>query len=174
MRTFIVVSWHQADKITAWRVRGSVPGLFLLQMTLTGDRIRSKNDGCSLTGIKRPGRSVNHFPSSSVEVKRGWSYTSASPIRLHGTDSLHAQCKPTVSLFVSVWRKRKLRVSRIWTATLWAGVVLQSYIGCPNLRILKYLEISLSLCRQKFPGWQLRQFRPLPYVLPIYYSYINI
>jgi len=86
MRTLTVVSWHHAKKITAWTVRGSFPMLSLLQMALTGAGIRSKNDGCSLTGIKRPGRSVNHFPSSSVEVKRGWSYTSAAPICLHDTD----------------------------------------------------------------------------------------
>jgi hypothetical protein len=60
--------------------------LFLLQMTLNGAGILSKNDGYPLTGIKRPRGSVNHFPSSSAEVKLGWGYTSTGPIRLHGTD----------------------------------------------------------------------------------------
>jgi hypothetical protein len=37
-------------------------------------------------GIKRPGPEVNHLPPPSAEVKNEWSYTSAPPIRIHGTD----------------------------------------------------------------------------------------
>jgi hypothetical protein len=29
-------------------------------------------------------REANHSPPSSAEVKNAWSYTSTSPIRLHG------------------------------------------------------------------------------------------
>jgi hypothetical protein len=36
-------------------------------------------------GVKRPGRDVNHSPSS-VEVKNEWSYTSTPIICLHGVD----------------------------------------------------------------------------------------
>jgi hypothetical protein len=51
-----------------------------------GAGILSKNDGRPLTGIKRPGRSVDYFRSSSAEGKLGWSYTSCAAICLHGTD----------------------------------------------------------------------------------------
>jgi hypothetical protein len=34
--------------------------------------------------VKRPGREANHSPPSSAEVKNAWSYTSTSPISLHG------------------------------------------------------------------------------------------
>jgi hypothetical protein len=34
--------------------------------------------------VKRPGREADQSPTSSAEVKNVWSYTSASPIRLHG------------------------------------------------------------------------------------------
>jgi hypothetical protein len=33
---------------------------------------------------RRPGRETDHSPPSSAEVKNAWSYTSTSPIRLHG------------------------------------------------------------------------------------------
>jgi hypothetical protein len=33
---------------------------------------------------KWPGREADHSFSSSVEVQNAWSYTSTSPIRLHG------------------------------------------------------------------------------------------
>jgi hypothetical protein len=39
--------------------------------------------GAIFTGIKRPGREVDHSPPSSAEVKKMWIYTS-TPIRLHG------------------------------------------------------------------------------------------
>jgi hypothetical protein len=35
-------------------------------------------------GSKAAGREAHHSPPSSAEVKNAWSYTSASPIRLHG------------------------------------------------------------------------------------------
>jgi hypothetical protein len=35
-------------------------------------------------GVKRPGSEADHSPPSSAEVKTAWSYTSTSPIRLHG------------------------------------------------------------------------------------------
>jgi len=38
------------------------------------------------TGIKRPGRDADHSPSFSAEVKNEWSYTSTSPVCLHGVD----------------------------------------------------------------------------------------
>jgi hypothetical protein len=34
--------------------------------------------------VNQPGREADHLPPSSAEVKNGWSYTSTSPIRLHG------------------------------------------------------------------------------------------
>jgi hypothetical protein len=34
--------------------------------------------------VKRQGREADHTPPSSAEVKNEWSYTSTSPIRLHG------------------------------------------------------------------------------------------
>jgi hypothetical protein len=33
--------------------------------------------------VKRPGREADHSPSSSVEAKNAWSYTSTPPIHLH-------------------------------------------------------------------------------------------
>jgi len=40
----------------------------------------------SCTGIKRLGRDADHSPSFSAEVKNEWSYTSTSPVCLHGVD----------------------------------------------------------------------------------------
>jgi hypothetical protein len=42
--------------------------------------------GCwgSFSGIDRPGREVNHLPSSGAEVKNEWSYTSSPSVNLHG------------------------------------------------------------------------------------------
>jgi hypothetical protein len=37
-------------------------------------------------GTKRPGREVNHSPTSSAEVKNGWIYVSTPPVRLHGVE----------------------------------------------------------------------------------------
>jgi hypothetical protein len=34
--------------------------------------------------VKRPGRGADHSPPSSAEVNNAWSYTSTSPISLHG------------------------------------------------------------------------------------------
>jgi hypothetical protein len=35
-------------------------------------------DFSSVLGVKRPGRGVNHSPTSSIEVKNEWNYTSTS------------------------------------------------------------------------------------------------
>jgi hypothetical protein len=35
-------------------------------------------------GVKRPRREADHSPPSSAEVKNAWSYTSTTPINLHG------------------------------------------------------------------------------------------
>jgi hypothetical protein len=40
--------------------------------------------GALSMGVKRPGRETDNSPLSSAEVKNAWSYTSTSPIRLHG------------------------------------------------------------------------------------------
>jgi hypothetical protein len=40
--------------------------------------------GALSLGVKWLGREPEHSPSSSVEVKNSWSYTSTSPIRFHG------------------------------------------------------------------------------------------
>jgi len=40
----------------------------------------------SLPLVKRPGREFDHSPSSSVEVKNEWSYTSTPPICLMWTE----------------------------------------------------------------------------------------
>jgi hypothetical protein len=40
--------------------------------------------GALSLGVKRPGREADHARPSSAEVKNAWSYTSTSPIRLHG------------------------------------------------------------------------------------------
>jgi hypothetical protein len=40
--------------------------------------------GALSLGVKRPGREADHSLPSSAEVKNEWSYTSISPIRLHG------------------------------------------------------------------------------------------
>ena len=37
-------------------------------------------------GVKRPGRDLDHSPSSSAKVRSEWSCTSFPPIRLHGTE----------------------------------------------------------------------------------------
>jgi hypothetical protein len=40
--------------------------------------------GALSLGIKRPLREADHSPPSSAEVKNAWSYTSTTPVRLHG------------------------------------------------------------------------------------------
>jgi hypothetical protein len=35
-------------------------------------------------GVKWPGCETDHSPPSSAEVKKAWSYTTTTPIRLHG------------------------------------------------------------------------------------------
>jgi len=40
--------------------------------------------GAVTPGVKRPGRESDHSPPSGAEVTNAWSYTSTSPIRLHG------------------------------------------------------------------------------------------
>jgi hypothetical protein len=42
--------------------------------------------GALSLGVKRPVREADHSPPSSAEVKNAWSYTSTSPIRLHGLE----------------------------------------------------------------------------------------
>jgi hypothetical protein len=40
--------------------------------------------GALSLGVKRPGGACDLSPPSSAVVKNAWSYTSTSPIRLHG------------------------------------------------------------------------------------------
>ena len=42
--------------------------------------------GVSSQVLKLQGRDVDRSPPRSAEVKNEWSYTSASPIRLHGVE----------------------------------------------------------------------------------------
>jgi hypothetical protein len=42
----------------------------------------------SFSGVKRPAREADNSPPSSAEVKNAWSYTSITPIRLHGVVKL--------------------------------------------------------------------------------------
>jgi hypothetical protein len=50
------------------------------------DRFRGPPMGTrgSFSGVKWPGREVDHSSPSSAEVKNAWSYKSTPPIRLHG------------------------------------------------------------------------------------------
>ena len=40
----------------------------------------------SFPEVQRPGREVNHIPSSHGEIKNEWSYNFTPPIRLHGAN----------------------------------------------------------------------------------------
>jgi hypothetical protein len=40
--------------------------------------------GALFLGVKWPGCEADHSSPSKTEVKKAWSYTSTSPIRLHG------------------------------------------------------------------------------------------
>jgi len=40
--------------------------------------------GALTSGVKWPGCEADHSPPSNAEVKKAWSYTSISPLRLHG------------------------------------------------------------------------------------------
>jgi hypothetical protein len=40
------------------------------------------------SGIKRPGREVDHSSLSSAEVKNAWSFTSTPPLRIHTATTL--------------------------------------------------------------------------------------
>jgi hypothetical protein len=43
-----------------------------------------EGEGVLSSGVKRPGREADHSPSSNAEVKNAGSYTSTSPIHVHG------------------------------------------------------------------------------------------
>jgi hypothetical protein len=40
--------------------------------------------GALSLGVKRPGQEAEHSPLPSAEIKNAWSYTSTTPVRLHG------------------------------------------------------------------------------------------
>jgi len=61
---------------------------FLLKIVHTGSGAYpisySVGTGFLLRGLKKSGREINHSPQSCAEFKNEWSYTSASPMCLHG------------------------------------------------------------------------------------------
>ena len=99
-----------------WTVRGSNSGgnkgVFFLQNFVTGagDHPHSSGYRRSFLLVKRPGRDVNHSPSSSTKVKNEWSCSTAVPVGPYGVDGgsftfLGAFAKfrkGTVSLVMSV------------------------------------------------------------------------
>jgi hypothetical protein len=57
------------------------PGNFSHHHVQTGSGAHS---GSYPVGVKQPGREPDHSPPPGAKVKNAWSYTSTSPIRLHG------------------------------------------------------------------------------------------
>jgi hypothetical protein len=60
--------------------------------------------GGIFSGLKQSGRAADHSPSSSTEVKNGWSYTFTPPIGVNGMDtdkitSFSASFTPFMGLF---------------------------------------------------------------------------
>ena len=80
---------------TGWTIGGSNPGTgekhfpfsktSRLDLGSTQPPLRRISE--FFPGVKRPGREVGHPPPASAKVKNKWSYTSASPIRLHSAVS---------------------------------------------------------------------------------------
>jgi len=52
--------------------------------------------GCSIAGLKRPGREANHSHPSNAEVKNAWSYTSTPKY------SFMARCSVKLNLYLLV------------------------------------------------------------------------
>jgi len=80
------------ETATSWTVWSSNPGknkgffsLFKHPGPLWGRRnlVFSEYED-AFTGLKRPGRDVDHLPSSSTEINNGCSYTCTLLICLHG------------------------------------------------------------------------------------------
>ena len=61
-----------------------------------GPRLAHQVPEFFLGGVKRPGRDVDHSPSSSAKVKNEWSCTSVPPIRLHGVEGENVFTLPVV------------------------------------------------------------------------------
>ena len=79
----------------------------------------------SFPGVQRPGRRVDHSPPSSPQVKNEWSYTSVTPISLHGVNR---------DDFTFLRRY---------------GNMLRTGVNCGILLRLMNLERYCALCRQK-------------------------
>jgi hypothetical protein len=70
--------------------------------------------------VKRPGRTADHLPSSNVEVKNAWSYTSTPPIRLHGLVFYHMKRPSSCCLYDGV--SKRFRTESIMKYTLTFGI----------------------------------------------------
>jgi hypothetical protein len=55
---------------------------------------------CCFPGVKRPGRKVNHTPSSSAEIKKKWGCKSTPSLRPRGVDSENLPLNFTVNIFI--------------------------------------------------------------------------
>jgi hypothetical protein len=86
-----IAQWYstglQAGWSVVWVLAG--PGNFSLDHCIqTSSRANpisySMGTRGSFPGVKWPGHEADHSPPSSAKVKNVWSYTSTSPIRLHG------------------------------------------------------------------------------------------
>jgi hypothetical protein len=63
--------------------------------------------------VKRPVRAADHSPPSSAEVKNEWSYTSTSPVCLHGVVfSLKKSTGKTLS-FIYLYKSYRLLLSNV-------------------------------------------------------------
>ena len=101
---------------------------------------------CSVPGVRRRGRQVDHSPASSVDVKNEWSDTVTPPIRLH--DLFTATCtfafrRPPTMQLLSVGTSDG-------TATDWLIYLLSDW-----LTLLTYLLTPCSRVLQKLTGPQL-------------------
>ena len=90
MKTCIIYLGFYNDQATGSTFRGfesrQVQDILLFSQTFRQTLAPTQRTGVLYEEVNRSGCDVGHSPSSSAEVKNGWSYTTYSPICLHGVD----------------------------------------------------------------------------------------
>jgi hypothetical protein len=91
----------------------------------------------SFPGVKQPERDADHLPLSTADFKSEWSYTSAPPVCLNGTDRktlpLRYVLRHLLLLFGLGWRLQCYFLSRSLLyvyAVVWSLTMVITFHGC--------------------------------------------
>jgi hypothetical protein len=83
-----IAQWYSAGLRNGWlgvRVPARAGNFSFHHRVQNGSGAHPSSYAMGTRGLfKRPGREADHLPPSSSEIRNVWSYTSISPIRLHG------------------------------------------------------------------------------------------